>query len=52
MQIGHLIICYVIKKGKLELLRQQPLLKFCNVVPLDIDLLNLVVTFLINNITH
>jgi hypothetical protein len=39
MQVGHLIICYVIEEGELELLRQQPLLKLCNVVPLVIDFL-------------
>jgi hypothetical protein len=37
MQIEHLIICGVIH-NKLKYLCQQPLLKWCNVVPSNINL--------------
>jgi hypothetical protein len=39
MHIGHLIIFFVTEKGELELLSQQSLLKLCNVMASDIDLL-------------
>jgi len=39
MQVGYLIIYYVIVEGEFKLFHQQPLLKLCNIVPLDIDLL-------------